>query len=76
MHIEQDVSENVMKHLFGEKDSLDTRRDMMQADKMHHLHLELGRSGNYLKPRTPYLFSESEKVGFLNLVSSTRVLGG
>lgn len=76
MHIERNVSDNIMKHLFGEKDSLDTRRDMMQADKMHHLHLQLGRAGNYLKPRAPYVFSESEKALFLTLITNTRVPSG
>ena len=76
MHIERNVSDNVIKHLFGDKDSLDTRRDMMQADRMHHLHLQLGRSGNYLKPRAPYVFSENEKNQFLNLITNTRVPSG
>ena len=76
MHIERNVSDNLLRHLFGEKDSLETRRDMEQAGVMHHLHLRLGPSGNYMKPKAPYTFSESEKSDFLSRVSSTRVPSG
>ncbi len=31
MHVERNISVNVLKHLFGEKDSLGTRRDMEEV---------------------------------------------
>ena len=49
---------------------------MEQADKIHSLHLQLRRSGNYLKTRAPDVFSKSEKVEFLHLVTSMRVPSG
>lgn len=76
MHIERNVSDNLLRHLFGDSDTLETRRDMEQAGKMHHLHLRLGPSGNYIKPKAPYTFSESEKSDFLSRVSGTRVPSG
>lgn len=76
MHIERNVSDNILKHLFGDKDTPATRRDMVQANKMHSLHLSQSRSGNFVKPKAPYVFSESEKSSFLLLVSSTKVPSG
>ena len=76
MYIERNISDNLLKHLFGEKDTVETRRDMMQADRMHHLHLRLGTQGNYLKPKAQYVFTETEKSEFLRIVSSTRVPSG
>ena len=76
MHVERNISDNLLRHLFGEKDTLETRRDMEQADRMHNLHLQIGRNGNYIKPKAPYVFSESEKKTFLKTVSSTRVPSG
>ena len=76
MHIERNVSDNLLRHLFGEKDSLETRRDMAQAGKMPSLHLVQSASGNYIKPKAPYTLSESEKTDFLTRVSSTQVPSG
>ena len=70
------MSDNVLKHLFAEKDTMATRLDMAQAGTMPHLHLVLGPSGNYIKPKAPYVFSESEKSKFLTLVSKTKVPSG
>ena len=76
MHIERNVSDNILRHLFGEKDTLETRRDMEQAGKMRSLHLVLGPSGNYVKPKAPYTFSEREKSDFMARVSTTQVPSG
>ena len=76
MHIKRNVSNNVMKYLFGDKDTLKTQRVMEQADVMHHIHLRQGQSRNYIKPKAPYVFTESEKRVFLNLVSSKKVPSG
>ena len=76
MHIERNVSDNIMRHLFGDKDTPATRRDMEQAGKMPHLHLVIRQSGNVLKLRAPYVFTEAEKTRCLNLVSSTKVPSG
>ena len=76
MHIERNVSDNVLKHIFGDKDTLATRRDMEQAEVMQELHLIRGHNGNYQKPKAPYVFTEAEKVRFLSLVCSTKVPSG
>lgn len=52
------------------------RRDMELAGKMHELDLLQTRSGNYIKPKAPYVFSKREKREFLATVSSTKVPSG
>ena len=76
MHIERNVSDNIMKHIFGDKDTPATRRDMEQAGVMSDLHMERSHNGNYVKPKAPYVLTESEKSAFLSLVSSTKVPSG
>ena len=76
MHIERNVSDNIMKHLFGEKDTTATRLDMAQSGKMSALHLRVGNAGTYIKPKAPYVFTESERNSFVSLVSSTKVPSG
>ena len=76
MHIERNVSDNIMKHIFGDKDTPATRRDMEQAGDMPDLHMERSHNGNYIKPRAPYVLTETEKSSFLSLVSSTKVPSG
>ena len=39
MHIERNISDNLLKHLFGEKDTVALRRDMEEASRMPDLHL-------------------------------------
>lgn len=76
MHIEQNVSDNILSHLFGEKDSVATRQDMEEVGRMEHLHLQPLPGGNYSKPRAPYVFTTEERNTFLHLVSTTKVPSG
>lgn len=76
MHVERNVSDNVLRHLFGEKDSVATRQDMEEVGRMEHLHLRPQPGGNYLKPKAPYVFSNEERNTFLRLVSTTKVPSG
>lgn len=76
MHIERNVSDNILRHLFGEKDSLATRQDMEEVGRMEHLHLQPGPDGNYIKPRAAYVFTAQERKQFLHLVSTTKVPTG
>jgi hypothetical protein len=59
MHVEQNISDNLLKHMFGEKNTLNTRRVMEEASI--HPWLWLQRRGqHFIKPApTPNLFSES-----------------
>ena len=67
MHIEKNIAESVLKFLFGEKDSLDSRRDLEQVGLRRELWLHPGRNGQpFLKPNAPYVFSDAEKKIFLD----------
>lgn len=73
MHIERNVSANVMAHLFGEKDTPAMRMDMESIGKFPHLWLRpASGSTHFLQPRAPYIFTDSEKRAFMALVANTR----
>jgi hypothetical protein len=77
MHIERNISLNILKHLFSEKETAAMRRDMEAAMKFPHLHLRARPgSSEFIKPRAPYVFTEHEKDVFLDLILSTRVPSG
>jgi hypothetical protein len=77
MHIERNISNNMLKHMFGEKDTPAVRRDMEAAGKFSHLHLkEVARTNDWLQPRAPYVLTEQEKVELLALISGTKVPSG
>lgn len=77
MHIERNVSANILKHLSGEKDTLACRRDMEECGATPHLWLRrLPGCSNYLKPRAPYVFTNAEKDDFQKRVSSTQTPTG
>jgi hypothetical protein len=71
MHVEHNISANVLKHLFGEKDSLGTRRDMEEVRVCPWLWLQR-KSSNFVKPMAPCVFNSNETHEFLELMSSIR----
>jgi hypothetical protein len=69
MHIEQNVSANVMAHLLAEKDTPAVHRDMEAADKFPHLWLRAAAGcTHFLQPRAPYIFTDSKKRAFMTIV--------
>ena len=77
MHIERNISNNFLQHLFGEKDTPAVRRDMEAVGKFEHLHLrQPPGSADFVQPRAPYVFSSTEKEEFLALIVRTRVPTG
>ena len=73
MHCEKNICENVMKTIWGHRDTLKARLDLKEARIRPHLHPLLGR-----KPRsmvllaTPYVLSKEEKVKFLDTIHSLK----
>ena len=72
MHTERNISANILKHIFGENDTEDVRKDMEQAGVMPHLWLQpQPDSRSFLQPRAPYVLSESERRSFLRVIATT-----
>ena len=71
MHIEKNIAESVLKYLFGEKDTADSRRDMEVLGIRRDLWLRPRANRQaFFKPHAPYVFTEAEKKFFLQEVSA------
>ena len=70
MHIEKNIAESVLKFLFGEKDSADSRRDMEEVGIRRELWLRPRANRQpFVKPHAPYVFTDAEKKIFIEEVS-------
>jgi hypothetical protein len=71
MHIEKNIAESVLRFLFGDKDTLESRRDMEELGVRRELWLRPrpNRQG-FVKPHAPYVFTEAEKKVFIEEVSA------
>lgn len=77
MHVEKNIADAVLKFVFGDRDTLECRRDMEECGVMRDLHLRAQPNGNtYLKPSAPYVLTPEERVLFINLVSGIRTPTG
>jgi hypothetical protein len=75
MHVEQNVCDSLLKHLFGERDMVEVRKDMEKASVQKHLWLwrRLGTT-IFFKPPAP-LCSHKKKINlFFDFVSNIQVL--
>lgn len=71
MHIEKNIAESVLKYLFGDKDTPDSRRDMEQLGIRRELWLQPRANRQaFVKPHAPYVFTEAEKKLFIEEVSA------
>ena len=63
MHIERNICENLLKLLFGVKDTAASRRDMEEEGIREHLWIRRGpmQGANYLKPPAPYVLKKEEQ---------------
>lgn len=70
MHVEKNIAESVLKYLFGDKDTVESRRDM---EELGVRELWLRPSPNrqaFVKPQAPYVFTDAEKKLFIEEVST------
>jgi hypothetical protein len=71
MHIEKNISEAVLKFVFGEKDTPESRRDMEELGLRRELWLKpTGNRQRFSKPHAPYVFTDAERTNFVDEVSS------
>ena len=77
MHVEKNIAESVMKFLFGEKDTPESRRDLQAMGTRRELWLRPGRNNlTFTKPPAPYVLTEAEKKIFVEEVSAIRTPKG
>ena len=71
MHIEKNIAESVLKFLFGDKDSAESRRDMEELGVRRELWLRPRANRQaFVKPHAPYVFTEPEKRLFIEEVGA------
>lgn len=77
MHVEKNIAESVLKFMFGEKDSPESRRDMEAMGLRRELWLRPRPNRNsFFKPQAPYVLSDAEKKSFVDSVSAIRTPTG
>jgi len=69
MHSEKNITENLMKTIFGEKDTLKVGMDLQETNIRPHLWPIPGRkSGSLTLPQAPYVLTKNEKEVFVDVV--------
>jgi hypothetical protein len=64
MHIERNVSKIILKYLFGDRDSIEVRKDLEEAGVMQHLWFRQQGGGSYTKLQASYVFIWNEAKAF------------
>ena len=74
MHVERNVSNNILKHVMEEKDSPAERHDMEEAGLFPRLSLQReGETRDYIMPHAPSMLTARETSDFVSLIIETRV---
>ena len=69
MHIEKNIAESVLKFLFGDKDTPESRRDLEELGIRRELWLRpRANRATFSKPHAPYVLTEAEKKIFIEEV--------
>lgn len=77
MHIEKNISESVLKFLFGEKDTAESRKDLEEVGMRRELWLRPRANRlRVFKPHAPYVLTDAEKKIFVEEVSGIRTPTG
>jgi len=74
MHCEKNISENLVKHIFGDKDIASVKADMQARGIRPHLHLQpVGNSRDRLHmPPASYVLSATDKAKVLRVLKNLR----
>ena len=75
MHCEKNICENIVKTLWGEKDSPTVRKDLQDMDMRPHLWLQEPRRAReeYFMLDAPYVLKENEKKEVLKVIQELRM---
>jgi hypothetical protein len=72
MHVERNVSESILKYLFGDKDTIEVCKDLKEVVVMQHLWLHQQGGGSYKKPQAPYVFTRNDAKAFVDFVAKVQ----
>jgi hypothetical protein len=73
MHCEKKICENILKTIWGLKDTLKVRLDLKEANIRAELHpVDVVRTGAVLLPRAPYVLMKAEKQMFVKIVQNLK----
>lgn len=73
MHCEKNICENVMKTIWGVRDTLKARLDLKEANIRQYLHPLPGRKpGSVVLPTAPYVLSKEEKAKFIDIIRNLK----
>jgi hypothetical protein len=74
MHIEKNISENVVQIIFGIKDTIVVQQDLKEGIRLHlWLFQDPHVLDKWLKPMAPYVLKENELIVFMVCLKSLRV---
>lgn len=72
MHYEKNISKNMLKVIFGEKDMTFVRKYMQEVSNRSQLWLQQVTNGLYIKPTTPYVMTKALKMTFLHMIKKLK----
>jgi hypothetical protein len=73
MHCEKNLCENMIKTIWGIKDTLKVLLDLQEENIRSHLHLVPGRrTGCLILPTTPYVLKREEKKIFVGIIQGLK----
>ncbi len=70
MHYEKNIYENLLKVIFGEKDTLVVQKDMEDIGIRLQLWLQQVGNGSFVKPVAPYVMFDDKKKVFLHIIKN------
>ena len=77
MHVEKNIAESVLKFLFGDKDTPESRKDLEEVGVRRELWLRpRANRMRIFKPQAPYVFTDAERKIFMDDVSTIRTPTG
>ena len=72
MHCEKNLCENIMKTIWGLKDTLKVRLDLKEASIRPELHPKPGGNDTIILPVAPYVLSKVEKSKFIKTIRNLK----
>ena len=72
MHCEKNLCENIMKTVWGLKDTLKVRLDLKEASIRPKLHPKPGGNDTIILPVAPYVLSKVEKSKFIKTIRNLK----